>query len=341
MAKEFVPVRVQSMNGVNIELFQFEYDLTWMAFFMDAEDRFYARYGGREDEDAESYLSQPSLVRVMRQALKLHREGDVLAGRYESNGRPPRFPEDIPTMPGMLQRRENKCIHCHDVKVAQLRQLRSEGRFSRDLVRSYPRPSAIGLTVERHEQNKLAAVAAGSAAERAGLLPGDVMLAADGRRIITAADLSRVLELTPEEATLPLSIRRDGTVRTIKLSLAGDWKRVGDVSWRASVETAGPNLGFWATPLDAEQKRARGIGADALAQRVTFLFPGHPTPPRADLRLEDVVIVLDGRREAMTTRQMHAHCQMNHDYGDKLSVTILRGDEEIELTLELPAEPED
>jgi len=37
---------MQSMNGVNIHLFQFERDLTWMAFFMDANDRFYARYGG-------------------------------------------------------------------------------------------------------------------------------------------------------------------------------------------------------------------------------------------------------------------------------------------------------
>ena len=59
-------VRVQSMNGVNINLFQFDYDLTWMAFFMDAHDGIYARYGGREDHDAESHLTKPSLLRVMR-----------------------------------------------------------------------------------------------------------------------------------------------------------------------------------------------------------------------------------------------------------------------------------
>ena len=43
-------VRIQSMNGVNLNQFQFEYDLTWMAFLQDAEGRTYTRYGGREAE---------------------------------------------------------------------------------------------------------------------------------------------------------------------------------------------------------------------------------------------------------------------------------------------------
>ena len=76
------------MNGVNLNLFQFDYDLTWMAFFMDADDRFYARYGGREDEHAESNLSQESLARTMRAVLELHREGKIQSSRYEPTGRP-------------------------------------------------------------------------------------------------------------------------------------------------------------------------------------------------------------------------------------------------------------
>ena len=57
------------MNGIDLKLFRFDGDLTWMSFFMDAEDRFYTRYGGRSDTHAESYLSKPSLVRVMQQVL--------------------------------------------------------------------------------------------------------------------------------------------------------------------------------------------------------------------------------------------------------------------------------
>src|SRR5262245_45012940 len=123
------------MNGVNLNLFQFEYDLTWMAFFMDSQDRFYARYGGREDASPESHLNKESLLTVMREVLALHKDGKVQTSRYEPDGKPVRTPEEIPPMKAMLARRkENKCIHCHDVKVAGLRHEQEQKTFTRDLI---------------------------------------------------------------------------------------------------------------------------------------------------------------------------------------------------------------
>jgi len=146
---------MQSMNGVNINLFQFEYDLTWMSFFMDSRDRTYARYGGREDEDAESHLNAESLVRLMEQVLKLHEDGKVQKpGRYEPAAATVRTPEDIPTMKAMMARRKVKCIHCHDVKVAQLRHLQSQDKFSRDAIYTYPTPSSIGIRVDAKTQSR-------------------------------------------------------------------------------------------------------------------------------------------------------------------------------------------
>src|SRR5262245_38419765 len=129
---------MQSMNGVNINLFPFDYDLTWMAFFMDGDDRFYARYGGREDADPETHLTQKSLVRIMRQVLGLHRAKQLQLGKQEPAGKPVRTPEDLPPMKKMLARRHNKCIHCHDVKGAELGHRRQEGKFSRDQIFQYP-----------------------------------------------------------------------------------------------------------------------------------------------------------------------------------------------------------
>lgn len=43
--EEFVKVRVVKMNGVDIGLFQFDFDLTWMCFFMNANGFIYGRYG--------------------------------------------------------------------------------------------------------------------------------------------------------------------------------------------------------------------------------------------------------------------------------------------------------
>src|SRR5262245_56480934 len=117
------------MNGVDLSLFQFERDLTWMAFFMDAEDRIYRGYGGREDSEAESHLNRESLIRVMRQVLDWHKDGNVESTVSRAPAGPYRTPEQIPTMAAMMARRTEKCIHCHDVKSAELRQAQATGEF--------------------------------------------------------------------------------------------------------------------------------------------------------------------------------------------------------------------
>jgi predicted metalloprotease with PDZ domain len=341
LAKQFVCVRVQSMNGQNIQLFQFESDLTWMAFFLDAQDRIYARYGGRDDSDAESYLTQKSLVKVMRDVLALHKTGAIQSSRHEPAATPFRSPEEIPRLRQRLAARKagQHCIHCHDVKMAELEHHQQLGTFAKEMIFTYPPPSTVGLEVDPDEQNRVRVVKPESPAARAGLRPGDVLQKLDGQRLLSVADLARVLELAPAEARLLLELQRDGrTVRTA-LALQGDWRRTADPSWRASVYVAGPNAGFWAVPLSDDEKRKAGISAENLALRVSFLFPGQATPVKAGLRLDDVVIELDGLRRPLTARQLHAHCQMNHTYGDKVPLVILRGGQEMKLTLELPGRP--
>jgi serine protease Do len=327
------------MNGVDLNLFQFDYDLTWMAFFMDADDKFYARYGGREDADPESYLTRASLARVMREALRKHRGGPGEAARPETARGLARTPEDIPTMAPMMARRKEKCIHCHDVKVADLRHRRELGTFSRDQVFTYPTPSAVGLKVDPDDQARVESVRPESPASRAGVRAGDRIGAVGGEPVLTVADFARILERTPDRADLPLRLERDGRPVPTELHLEGHWRRTADPSWRPSVEVAGPNLGFWALPLSAAQKEPLGIDAGSMGLKVSFLFPKHPTPPRADLRVGDVVVEVDGRRKGMTTRQLHAYCQMNHAYGDKVPAVVLRDGREVRLTLELPDRP--
>ncbi len=329
---------MQSMNGVNIELFQFERDLTFMAFFMDAHDRFYARYGGRDDFDAETCLTRESLVRVMGQVLELHRAGKVQASRYEPAGQPARAPEDIPPMNAMIaKRKENKCIHCHDVKVAELRHLQSQRRFSRDMVFTYPMPSAIGLEMNPREQNRVRQVAADSAASRAGLRPDDVIVAADGHRVLTQADLSRVLELTPKEAKVPLAVERDGKPVQATLELAGDWRRGREPAWRESLHVAGPNGGFWGQKLTVEEREKPGLAPDAMAVKVTFIWGDHAR--RGGLKEGDIIISFDGQRRDWRINQIHAHLNLNREYGDSVPLVVLRDGKEQPLTMKLPSSP--
>ncbi|MEO6809950.1 MAG: Trx7/PDZ domain-containing (seleno)protein [Isosphaeraceae bacterium] len=324
LAANFVCVRIQSMNGVDLNLFQFERDLTFMAFFMNNRDGVYTRYGGREDGDAESHLTKTSLLRIMDEVLRRHEAGEAPVEQPITSGQPPRTPESIPQLKPMLARRREQCIHCHDVKAAELRGLQELGTFRRELIFTYPMPFTLGLDIDPDHQQGVRSVQAGSPAANAGVMAGDTITRVGDRRVLTVGDMARVLEQLQAETKLPLELSRNGEFVKTTLTLSPSWKQTADPSWRPSIELAGPNLGFWAKQLSEPEKQAANLPADALALKVTFLFPNHPTPQEAGLRLGDVLIELDGRRNAWTTRQMHAYAQMNHEFGDKVPAVIQR-----------------
>jgi predicted metalloprotease with PDZ domain len=341
LAEQFVCVRVQSMNGVNINLFQFDRDLTWMAFFMDAQDRFYARYGGREDHSAESHLTKASLVNVMREVLRLHESGSVQSSAYEPKTQPVRTPEASASLRDRVAKSgtHQRCIHCHDIKQTELIDLREAGKFSKEMIFTYPMPSAVGIIIDPDKQNEVRSVKPRSPAEKAGIRQGDVLLTVESQRILTAADFARVLERTPREAVLRVELHRGGKRVDTMLHVSGNWKKTADPSWRSSIYVAGPDAGFWAEELTDAAKRKLGLTSDGLALRVTIFFGEKTAPVKAGLRKNDVVIEVDGKRERLGIRQFHAYCQMNHNYGDKLPMTVLRDGKELKLEMQFPESP--
>jgi len=326
------------MNGQNIQLFQFDYDLTWMAFFMDADGRTYARYGGREDSGPDDLLSRDSLIHTMKRVLELHRERSVQT-RHEPGPNPLRRPEDIPAMSNQMQGRREKCIHCHDVKAAEFREAQKAGSFSSELVFGYPPPSSIGLKLSNRRQEVIEEVQPDSPSARAKLRAGDELISIDGYRILTAADLARVLHVAPRQAELPVQVRRGDQIVQLSLKVMGDWKRTADPSWRASIHWAGPNGGFWGVPLYRDEKARLNIPADALAIRISFFFKNQPAPLKAGLKINDILVEFDGRRDDLTAKQLHAHLQINRRYGDHVPLVVLRDGKEVKLTLELPERP--
>ena len=324
------------MNGVDLNLFRFEYDLTWMAFFMDAADNFYARYGGREDAGAESHLTQKSLARTMRQALDLHAKKAVLKERSKPRPKTFRTPEEIPPMKGMMaKRKDNKCIHCHDVKVAALRHEQSLRRFKLGMIFSYPTPRRIGIDVDPDRQNTVRRVESDSPAARAGMQGGDVILSAEGHRVLTFGDFSRVLELLPNESRLSVTVERGSSQRELTLNLAGNWRRNRDPSWRPSTHVAGPGGGFWGQKLDEKDRRELGLGNEVLALKVTYIWAPHAK--KAGIKLRDVIVKLDGLKRDLTIRQFHTFLQLERSFGDVVPLIVRRGGKNVSLTLKLPA----
>ena len=325
------------MNGHNIELFQFEFDLTFMSFFMDANNHFYSRYGGRDGTDAESHLNKESLVRVMRQVQELHKKNDVQSSRYESTAKSSRTPEQIPTMRKMIAGRKNKCIHCHDVKVAGLRHLQDLGKFKREMVFTYPTPVNVGINVDPKRHNIVRTIKAGSPASNAGIRKGDTLLSADGQRILSLADFARVLELKPNDSTLPLKVERAGRTVEATLKLSGNWRRGTDPSWRESLHVAGPSNGLWGRKLKPNERKRLDLDNDVLALKVTFIWGGHTKA--AGVRVNDVILSLDGIRRDMNIQQLHAHSMLNRNWGDTINVEVLRNGKKQNLTMTFPKSP--
>ncbi|MHC4493590.1 MAG: hypothetical protein ACYTDU_18445 [Planctomycetota bacterium] len=75
LARDFVCARVVHMGDVDLDLFQFDYDMTWAAFFMNADLTIYGRYGSRNavGQGSNALISLSSLKQAMERALEIHK----------------------------------------------------------------------------------------------------------------------------------------------------------------------------------------------------------------------------------------------------------------------------
>jgi S1-C subfamily serine protease len=209
----------------------------------------------------------------------------------------------------------------------------------------YPLPEKLGLTLDVDDNNRVKSVTPGSPASRAGLRAGDRILRANETPVLTEADLQFALDPVPDPGSVilrweaepigrppgPLPRGRERP-RSAALRLPRGWRRT-DISWRASQGDMPPTVGIWAEPLTEDQKRERGLPADKMALRVSFLFPGEKwVKTRGDLKMNDVIVGIDDRSPpAMTTRQFHTHFRLTFDVGDTATLNVLRGSERVEV----------
>ena len=70
--KQFISLRQVEMKGVDLSQFQFDYDLSWAAMFINADGTVYSRYGTQSAAGADAYTSVESLDKTMRRVLTLH-----------------------------------------------------------------------------------------------------------------------------------------------------------------------------------------------------------------------------------------------------------------------------
>ncbi len=318
-------MRLVKITGVDLNVFEFDFDNTWTGFFLNADEKVLGRYGGRDARSAEGRLSLPGLRYAMQAALRAHRQEPT--AKPASRPQTPLLAENYPAA-----RRERGCIHCHQVSEFRREQAKSLGQFRRDDLWIYPLPENVGLTVEVARGNRVTAVAAASPAARAGLQPGDFVQQLNGISVASFADAQYALHRGPWKGSVPITWERDGKAMSGQLQLAEGWKKTNP-TWRPSMLDLLPSLPFSGRDLSAAEKKAQGLPD----RRLAFVqqAPVHAELQAAGVRENDVIVGLDEQALEMTMEQFLGHVRRNYLVGDRVKLDILRGGKRVEVPLTL------
>src|SRR5262245_50886433 len=185
--------------GADLNVFDFDYDLTWAVFFLNADEKVYGRYGGRDARHADSWLSLAGLKYAMQAALTAHRQNGGAKPAARSD--PPLRVEDFPA----TKQRRGECIHCHQVYEYRRSALKEAGKWNRDDLWIYPLPENVGLTLEVDVGNRVRAVAPNSPAARVGLRAGDLVQSISGVAVASFADAQYGLHRAPAKGETPIT----------------------------------------------------------------------------------------------------------------------------------------
>jgi predicted metalloprotease with PDZ domain len=317
------------MRGVDLDVFAFDHDLTWAAFFVSADETIYGRFGGRDADSADRYLTLPGLKHAMRAALAAHRKA--------AKDRPPAEPKPVRTVEqyaAAKRMRSDQCVHCHQVYDFRREELITARKWSLDEVWVYPPPQNVGLTLDPDRGDRVRSVRAKSPADRAGLRAGDTLRTLNGVAVASFADAQHALHRAPASGRVAVSWERDGKGQSAELELPAGWRKT-DISWRKSMWGLEPAPQVHGRDLGEESRKRLGISDKALA----FLQGDIVSAAARDagIRASDVILGVDGKSLEMTAQQFQAYVRLTYQVGDRLTYNILRDGRRLDVPLTLPS----
>jgi len=319
------------MRGVNLSVFDFDYDLTWVAFFLSPDEGIYGRYGGRDAVSPDSLMSLAGLRHAMLGALTAHRQT-----AKTSIPQPSRSPGTADQYAAAQRRPADTCIHCHHVYDFRREALQAQDKWRLDDLWVYPYPENVGLTLDVDQGDRVKAVALDSPAGRAGLRAGDRLLNVNGVAVASLADVQYGLQRAGARGPIPMEWMREGKTMSGQLIVAEGWRKT-DISWRWSLRGLEPSSWVHGEDLTADEKGKLG-----LTERQLAFYEGNfiSTPARqAGIRQNDVIVGVDGRKLEMTAQQFQAYIKLNYKLGDRVTYNILRAGKRVDVSLTLVSRP--
>lgn len=345
---QFVCVRIVQANGMDLSLFQFDYDQSFHAFFMNADKTIYGRFGTRSHrEDETQNMTMEGFGKALTAVLALHKEYPQNKALFAGKQGPPvtvKVPEDFPSLSGKYTSKLNyegnvvkSCIHCHQVREAQRLVYRSQRKLiPEQVLYPYPLPSVIGMEMDARETARIKEVATGSAADLAGFKAGDLVASLEMQPMLSIADVQWVLHNADDRDKLQAVVNRDGTAQRLTLLLNEGWRRQSNLSWRPTtwdlrrMATGGLLL----EDLSAEERESSNLAAGQMALRVKHAgeYGEHAVAKNAGVRKGDVIVSLDGQSGPLNETGFIVYVLNNKLPGEKIKLSVLRGDKRMEIS---------
>jgi serine protease Do len=150
-----------------------------------------------------------------------------------------------------------------EIAVNTVQQLREHGKVSRGLlgvvVGAVTRELAEAMNLERSAGALVNDVSPGSAADKAGIKPGDVILAFDGQTIETWGDLPPLVGANPPGMKADVLVSRNGKERTFTVTLdALETDKDGELLPAGGSESQSNALGIAVESITADMRRSLG-----------------------------------------------------------------------------------
>ena len=347
---QFVGVRIVQANGMDLGQFQFDFDQSLAAFFMNADRVIYGRFGSRSANQEIQDMSIEGFGKALALALEWHQQYPANQALFAKKRGPQpgiKRPEEYPSLAGKFSSKldyEGKvvqsCMHCHQVREAMRQAERSQSKpISDELLFPWPIPDVIGLAMDSSTAATVKSVVPGSAAQKAGFQPGDTLRELAGQPLLSIADIQWVLHNARAADELPVQVQRGDMMLRLRLALENGWRRKQDISWRATtwdlrrMATGGMRL----EDLPAPERQSRGLEPQKLALRVKHVgqYGEHAVAKQLGFQKEDVIVSVDGRRDRLTESDFLALAMQQKKPGDKLAVSVLRGNQELSFQLPL------
>jgi len=316
------------MDDVDIGLFEYDRNNTLYFFVMNADEQIYMRYGGRDSQSPDTYLSLSSLELALKQGLELHRQ--YQKGELKRSERPKAmFPREIP----LLVKRtfaQNQCVECHLIGDYQNLHREQDGTLDK-LTHLYRSPDVKSLGIQLDVPKGLTVKEAQGAVQAAGMKAGDVITGLNGTAVWTFADLQYQYDKVNRRAErIQIGVNRNGEPLDLAVALPPRWWWT-DLRFRqSSIE---PRLYFEDRPLTEAEKRAHGFQPDGFASEVKYVAEFARVMKTHDLRVGDIIFGVDGVERDGIANTAELYLKLKKTPGDPATLSVLRGGERLQMPL--------